>query len=214
MATHKDGILDAVISIVKEKGIGFANTREIAKQAGCAEATLYKHYGDKTSLMLAAVNHYSPLPVESLSIKVAGKGSLLEKFEEIAGELIRCYEDWLPVGAILLSDKELAAKQAASAGGGPLVHLPERVQAYCEMEMAAGRLRKSLNFAAVGYDICGSCLQYALWRDILGDKPSGIGRGTIKERLATQWVQLYAVDSVAKAELSGESGAGKKGKKK
>jgi AcrR family transcriptional regulator len=49
-------ILDAVIATVLEHGYAGATTRQIAETAGVNEVTLFRRFGDKRRLMLAAVD--------------------------------------------------------------------------------------------------------------------------------------------------------------
>ena len=49
-------ILDAVIATVLEHGYAGATTRQIAETAGINEVTLFRRFGDKRRLMLAAVD--------------------------------------------------------------------------------------------------------------------------------------------------------------
>lgn len=49
-------ILDAVIKTVIERGYAGATTRQIAVAAGVNEVTLFRRFGDKRRLMLAAVH--------------------------------------------------------------------------------------------------------------------------------------------------------------
>jgi AcrR family transcriptional regulator len=48
-------ILDAVVETVVARGYGGASTREIAAAAGVNEVTLFRRFGNKRSLVLAAV---------------------------------------------------------------------------------------------------------------------------------------------------------------
>lgn len=49
-------LLDAVIKTVIERGYAGATTRQIAAEAGVNEVTLFRRFGDKRRLMLAAVH--------------------------------------------------------------------------------------------------------------------------------------------------------------
>nr|WP_279664551.1 TetR/AcrR family transcriptional regulator [Ectobacillus ponti] len=48
-------ILDAAVRIFAEKGYAAASTSEIAKAAGVAEGTIFRHYGTKENLLLAVL---------------------------------------------------------------------------------------------------------------------------------------------------------------
>ncbi|HEX4258089.1 MAG TPA: helix-turn-helix domain-containing protein, partial [Streptosporangiaceae bacterium] len=48
MADTRDRILDAATHVMRTRGFARTTTKEIARAAGYSEATLYKHFQDKT----------------------------------------------------------------------------------------------------------------------------------------------------------------------
>lgn len=54
----KDKIIDATIELVNEKGYKGATTREIAKEAGVNEVTLFRHFGNKKGIIEAVIKKY------------------------------------------------------------------------------------------------------------------------------------------------------------
>ncbi|WP_028841843.1 TetR/AcrR family transcriptional regulator [Thermodesulfobacterium hveragerdense] len=58
----KKRILEAALKVFSEKGFLGATTKEIAKQAGVAEVTLFRHFGSKENLFAETINQYSFLP--------------------------------------------------------------------------------------------------------------------------------------------------------
>src|SRR5215472_17537758 len=54
-AATRARILEAAEQVVRERGLGRATTKEIARAAGCSEAALYKYYKDKSDLVLAMI---------------------------------------------------------------------------------------------------------------------------------------------------------------
>lgn len=58
----KDKILDAALSLFSKKGYLGATTKEIAKKAGVAELTLFRHFSSKERLFEAMINRYTFLP--------------------------------------------------------------------------------------------------------------------------------------------------------
>jgi AcrR family transcriptional regulator len=60
--TVKDRILKAGLSLFSEKGYLGATTKEIAKAAGIAEVTLFRHFSSKEVLFGEIISRYSFLP--------------------------------------------------------------------------------------------------------------------------------------------------------
>ncbi|MDK2862133.1 MAG: hypothetical protein PWP33_1336 [Thermodesulfobacterium sp.] len=58
----KKRLLEAALKVFSEKGFLGATTKEIAKQAGVAEVTLFRHFGSKENLFAETINQYSFLP--------------------------------------------------------------------------------------------------------------------------------------------------------
>ncbi|MDP2401128.1 MAG: helix-turn-helix domain-containing protein, partial [Actinomycetota bacterium] len=52
-ATTRQKLLDAAAEVFSERGYARATTKEIAKAAGVAEGTIYRHFADKKELFQA-----------------------------------------------------------------------------------------------------------------------------------------------------------------
>ena len=48
-------LIEATLAVVRDFGYAHASTRAIARAAGVAEGTIYRHFPDKTSLFFATV---------------------------------------------------------------------------------------------------------------------------------------------------------------
>src|SRR5271156_2219046 len=59
-------ILEAAERVFRSKGLAKATTREIARDAGCADGTLYLHFDDRLSLFSALLDECLPDVRESL----------------------------------------------------------------------------------------------------------------------------------------------------
>src|SRR5215470_3538301 len=53
-------ILDAALGLIRQKGIGRVTTREIAIEAGAAEGSLFKNFGDKMGLLTELLSYELP----------------------------------------------------------------------------------------------------------------------------------------------------------
>jgi len=54
----RDKLLGAAVRIFAETGYRGATTRRIAQEAGVNEVTLFRHFGSKAELILAALHHF------------------------------------------------------------------------------------------------------------------------------------------------------------
>ena len=60
--TTKQKLLEASLKTISEKGYIGATTREISRQAGVTELTLFRHFGTKERLFEELLNSYTFLP--------------------------------------------------------------------------------------------------------------------------------------------------------
>ena len=79
-------IVESAIKLFAEKGYANTSTNEIAKAAGVAEGTIFRHYGTKDNLLLSLI-----LPFLKDSIPTMAE----EVFNEIMTENVICFEDFL-----------------------------------------------------------------------------------------------------------------------
>jgi len=47
----RSSILEAAERVIRDRGMSSATTKEIARQAGCAEGSIYRYFQDKHTLM-------------------------------------------------------------------------------------------------------------------------------------------------------------------
>lgn len=92
-ADTKNRILEAGLRLFSKKGYLGATTREIAKQAGVAEVTLFRHFPSKEKLFEEMILTYSFLPaLRGLVIEVKGM-EYRDALSEIARRFLeRLYE--------------------------------------------------------------------------------------------------------------------------
>ncbi|GCE20017.1 TetR/AcrR family transcriptional regulator [Dictyobacter kobayashii] len=64
-------ILEATERLIRLKGLSRATTKEIAREAGCAEGTLYKHFEHKEDLFLTIIQEHLPTLIEELGRLIA-----------------------------------------------------------------------------------------------------------------------------------------------
>jgi AcrR family transcriptional regulator len=161
----RDQILDAAAHVMRTQGFARTTTKEIARAAGYSEATLYKHFQDKTELFLEVLHARLPSfrPFVEQLVKAPGQGELRDNLIAIARGAIDFYVESFPMSASMFSKPDLLAAHRTSAsrrGAGP--HRPVvALTQYLQTEQAAGRVRPDADPAAAANLLLGGCFQYA-----------------------------------------------------
>src|SRR5512133_996571 len=117
-------LVDAAERVLRTKGLARATTREIAREAGLAEGTLYLHFADKLDLVRAVHEKLLPTFIEVVSHLPgrAGGGTVEGNLTDLARSALRLYRDILPLGSSLFADPELLRRFRAmhtERGSGP-----------------------------------------------------------------------------------------------
>lgn len=172
MSTRQQ-ILDATERVIHAKGIAHATTKEIAREAGFAEGTLYKHFEHKEDLFLMVLERNLPSFVEALDKSVAGERTVQANLEHQAKAAIGYYEQLVPLAAAFFSDSELLARHRKvmdQIDGGPQ-RVYERVATYVEDEQRLRRIDPQQEPLTVAALLLGPCFQYVFLRQFMGTNP-------------------------------------------
>lgn len=143
----RERLVEAAADVVAEVGYARATTRAIARAAGVAEGTIYRHFPDKQRLFHAAVLHRNQ-PLLDWMAKLpalAGTATVAENLSATLSQLGRLRRELLPLELAVMSDPSLAA---ASARARPQDHLegpPALLAAYLAEEQRIGRVRDDLD---------------------------------------------------------------------
>jgi AcrR family transcriptional regulator len=88
-AGTRERIVTAAAEVMGTLGLARATTKEIARAAGYSEATLYKHFGDKTELFMAVLSERLPPFIELIKRlpDQAGQGEVAARLVELADAL-------------------------------------------------------------------------------------------------------------------------------
>jgi AcrR family transcriptional regulator len=154
-----------------------ATTKEIAKVAGVAEGTLYKHFERKEDLFLALFRRRVPEELkEAISEHRAGTGSVRTNLKAIALAGMRLFDQFIPLSAAFFADTDSLARLQAflqEAGSGPQ-RLYADVAAYFEAEQALGRLSNRVPPQTGAALLLGPCWQFVFLRQFLGTNPLAV----------------------------------------
>ena len=173
----RDVILDAAAEVMRSRGLAGATTREIAKAAGYSEATLYKHFADKTELVVAVLHERSPGLTHLWQAVGARDGEdLVDGLTMTARAAIELYNQGFPMLASIFSDPTILAAHKAGLrrlGVGPH-KINEAVIGYLGRQQEEGRIRPDADLYAAASLLVGACFQHAFlgqmsWADRRSD---------------------------------------------
>ncbi|GAB3998580.1 TetR/AcrR family transcriptional regulator [Glycomyces albus] len=160
--------MDAAAAIMRRDGLVRATTKEIAREAGCSEALLYKHFPDKRDIFVRVLTERSPR-LHAAS-ELPGTGTVTANLERLVADLLVFYERGFPIAASIFSSTELlkAHREAMAArGAGP--HGPSRILThYLEREVRLGRL-PDLDTDAIARLLTGAALHEAFLAAYAGE---------------------------------------------
>jgi AcrR family transcriptional regulator len=164
-------IIDAAQRLIETEGLVRLTTKEIAREAGCAEGTLFKYFERKEDLCLAVVLENSPKFKETITQKRAGKGSVAKNLEDIALAAIRFSEKLIPLGATLFADANLLKRHQQAireSQRGPR-EVFDLLAAYIDGEQRLGRISRQVEPLSVAALLFGPCFYWAFVRQGLGE---------------------------------------------
>jgi AcrR family transcriptional regulator len=166
-------ILDATQRLIEKDGSLRLTTKEIAREAGCAEGTLFNHFKSKEDLSLAVVLENAPKFRELLSKPRAGLRTVEENLEELAMASMEFFEKLIPLASSLLADVETLKrhrKAMASQQRGPK-DVFQIIGAYISMEKELNRIGSHVSLAGATALLLGPCFHRVFVRQVMGKDP-------------------------------------------
>lgn len=186
----RERLLDATERIIREQGIMAVTTKDIAREAGFAEGTLYRHFQDKTDLLLAVMaerisGHFLEL-IQELPAR-AGTGSVAANLEELVAAAVAFFSHTMPLTVATGADPALAARhytRLRELGAGPEV-ARANVAVYVAAEQRLGRVRAEVSPEAAATILLGVAYNNVEVRYVAGEAASIMP----EERFAHEVVQ-------------------------
>lgn len=172
-AAHtREHLLDTAAEVMRESGMAHATTKRIAQAAGYSEATLYKHFADKSELLLAVMRHRFPPFVEDLRAlpEKAGQGTVRAHLLDVIAGAVPFFRHGAPMLGSLFAEPELLHRHREGMrhhGAGPL-NVNRAVAAYLEAERALGRVPQGTDPDTVASLLIGACFQRGFFEAFSG----------------------------------------------
>lgn len=164
-ADTRERLLDAAAHVMRTLGFARTTTKEIARASGYSEATIYKHFPDKTALFLAVLHERLPsfLPFIRELDHDAGARPVSDRLRALATAAIAFYLEGFPVSASIFAEPALLAAHRtalAARGAGPR-HPLTALTDYLSAEQRRGRISAGADCAGAAALLLGACFQYA-----------------------------------------------------
>jgi AcrR family transcriptional regulator len=169
MSTRQE-ILRATERLIRKKGLSRVTTKQIAREVGFAEGTLFNHFRDKSDLFGAVLLENLPPLMEISTPDQAGLGTVEANLKEIALAAIRFFSKIVPLAASLFADMELLSQHRAAlrrCKGGPH-HLFEHVAKYIAAEQRLGRIRPQVDPLGTAVLLLAPCFHWVFIRHANG----------------------------------------------
>lgn len=166
-------IVAAAAHVMRTCGLSGATTKEIARAAGCAEGTLYKHFSDKEALFLSVLRERVGARVAPL-VRLperAGTRTVRRNLEDVVRTALDFFRELMPMQSALYANPSLLAAQRRAMkarGFGPHVVIAA-IAEYVRREQKLGRVRKGVQPEVVGMLLMGGCYNYLFVRDFVGE---------------------------------------------
>ncbi|MEU8462853.1 helix-turn-helix domain-containing protein [Streptomyces sp. NPDC029003] len=165
-------LLDAAEMLMRTIGLANTTTKAIAREAGCSEAALYKHYANKEELFVRVLMERTPNagPLMAALTAEPGERTVEEALTGIARHAALFYADAMPLAASLFAEPALLSRHREGVhaiGAGPHVVL-DALEGRLRRELAAGRLRAGADPRTAAALLLGACFQRAFFLHFSG----------------------------------------------
>lgn len=113
---RKEGIIISTIETLNEFGLQNLSTKLIAKREGVSEATLFRHFKNKTEIMIAVIDHFSQFDNGIIQTTINRNFNAIETIMYFICSYAEYYENYPAITAVvqvydsLMCDPELAEK--------------------------------------------------------------------------------------------------------
>ena len=164
-------MVEATGRVMRSRGLAGTTTREIAREARCAEGSIYRHFENRQELLAAAAEGCLPNTqfVRSFAAR-AGEGTVRGNLEDFARVALSTFAGSVPLWAAVLSDSGvLAAHRRNNGGRSGLEDAFEAVASYVTAEKELGRVNTGVDAQAVAELLIGACHSRAFLRGFMSE---------------------------------------------
>lgn len=179
--------MSATVALIQRDGIAALTTRGIALEAGCAEGTIFRHFGDKGGLIAAVLSRGLPeiYRLEEVARRAPSE-DLAADLTALCTAVLDFYRASYPIAASALADGATFRRYQAAhreAGTGPR-QIWELVSGFLHEASALGLVDPGRDLDVEAVTLVGAC-QNAVWVGLVnGDEALPHGGDDFAGRLA------------------------------
>ncbi|HXE10907.1 MAG TPA: TetR/AcrR family transcriptional regulator [Bryobacteraceae bacterium] len=145
-------LLEAADRALRARGLMGASTREIAREAGVADGTLYVHFHDRIDLFIALIQEHLPPYIEPLKrlSNMVGRRTVRANLAEVFEGALTWYEQMFPIFGALSADRDLCEalrRRLAERDEGPHLAI-QALEQYLQAEQKLGRVNDKCDLRA------------------------------------------------------------------
>jgi AcrR family transcriptional regulator len=113
---RREGIVISTIETLNEVGLQNLSTKLIARREGVSEGTLFRHFKNKTEIMIAVIDHYSQFDDAIIESSINKQFNPIETIRSFVSSYVEYYENYPAITSIvqaydsLMYDPELAER--------------------------------------------------------------------------------------------------------
>jgi AcrR family transcriptional regulator len=166
-------ILEAAERVFRSKGLSKTTTREIARDAGCAEGTLYLHFDDRVALFCAVLDECLPDVKEPLyQLKdLVGKRTVRLNLEMVVAAYLSLHQRIQAAICSIFAEPELLQtyrERLIERGKGP--HISEGILIdYIRAEQRICRIGRRAAPEAISSMLLGACFYRVMIARFMGE---------------------------------------------
>ncbi|MFE3772621.1 TetR/AcrR family transcriptional regulator [Streptomyces sp. NPDC059122] len=195
-ALTRSRILDAAAALMTSVGLAHTTTKQIAKEAGYSEATLYKHFRSKEEIFVQVLHERVPQLADALAElpdRAGDERGPAGHLAEVALAAVRFYRRSFPIAASLFASPELLAthrRKLDEMGAIGPHNAGRQLAVYLEAEQGLGRVSAAADPHAAANLLIGACFHRA-FLDLFfdGEAPAGVLRPESEEEFAAETVR-------------------------
>lgn len=103
LLNRRDGIIISTIETLNQVGIQNLSTKLIAKCEGVSEGTLFRHFKNKTEIMIAVIDHFSQFDNAIIETTINKQLNPIETIRHFVCSYAEYYENYPEITVILQS---------------------------------------------------------------------------------------------------------------
>ncbi|HTZ40162.1 MAG TPA: TetR/AcrR family transcriptional regulator [Syntrophales bacterium] len=195
----RDRILEASLKLFSQKGFLGATTREIAREAGVAEVTLFRHFPSKKVLFEEVIRRYSFLPALKELLPELEHAGYEETLLEIARRFLEKLGERKDLIRIMLAERHLYPSRVKRIFRDFIGEMIRMLADYFRQLQVRGILR-DFDPDAGAKAFLGSLFAYV---NFLGFFLGTAGRGRRADRFSEEFVKLFIEGTVVNRSANG-----------